>query len=95
MSVGVASKTPSDRNRNVERSWAGVGKLGGAEADGLKGSMEFFAQCDVMLVQSGAVFRRPAAGADDAGQQRLDDLLAEEEVGAQGADGRRIDGVAT
>ena len=48
--------------------------------------MEFFAQCDVMLVQSGAVFRRPAAGAEDAGQQRLDDLLAD--VGGGIADRR-------
>ena len=57
-----------------------VGKSGGGEADGLKGSVEFLAQCDVMLVQR--VFRPRAAGPDDTGQQRLDDLLAEEEVGA-------------
>ena len=41
---------------------------------------ELLAQCDVMLVQS--VFWPRAAGTDDVGQQRLDDLLAEEEVGA-------------
>ena len=58
----------------------GAGKSGGDEADGLKGAMKFLAQCDVMLVQR--VFRPRAPGVDDAGQQRLDDLLAEEEVGA-------------
>jgi hypothetical protein len=42
--------------------------------------MKFLAQCDIMLVQR--VFWPRAAGMDDAGQQRFDDLLAEEEVGA-------------
>jgi hypothetical protein len=39
------------------------------KADGLKGSMKFLAQCDVMLIQR--VFWPRAAGMDDAGQQRL------------------------
>src|SRR5580700_10708394 len=37
----------------------------------------------------------PAMGTDDAGQQRLDDLFAKQQVGTQGAQARRIDGVAT
>src|SRR5260370_17301528 len=80
---------------SVEGSWTRVAKSGGGEADGLKGSMEFLAQCDVMFVQSGGAFRRRAPGPDDAGQQRLADLLPLLEVGAQGADSGRIDGVAT
>jgi len=48
-----------------------------------------------MLIQGGVDLRRPAPGAGGAGQQRLDDFLAEKEVGAKGFDRRRIDGIAT
>src|SRR5262249_8026554 len=65
------------------------GRWGSAdgEADGLKGSREFFTQCDVMLIQGGVDLRRSAPGAGGAGQQN--------EVGAKGFDRRRIDGIAT
>ena len=66
----------------VEWLWARVAKSGGGKADGLKGSMEFLAQCDVVFVQSGGVFWPRAQGAYDASQQRLNDLLAQKEVGA-------------
>ena len=41
---------------------------GDCQADGFKGSMEFLAQRDVMMIQGGADFGRPATGTDDAGQ---------------------------
>jgi hypothetical protein len=49
---------------------------GDCQADGFKGSMEFLAQRDVMMIQGGADFGRPATGTDDAGQYGLDDFLA-------------------
>ena len=69
--------------------------LGGCQADGFKGSMEVFAQPDVVLIQGGGSFGWAATRTRDAGQQRLDDLLAQEEVGTQGPHCGRIDGVAT
>jgi hypothetical protein len=54
-------------------SWRSFGS-GGCQADGLKGSLEFVAQRDVMLIQGGNDFGRPAMRTDDAGQKRLDDL---------------------
>src|SRR5437588_5299162 len=68
---------------------------GGCQADGFKGSIEFLAQRDVMLIQGVADFGWATAWTHDAGQQRLDDLLTQKEVGTQGPHSRRIDGVAT
>ena len=75
-------------------SWCGLCS-GGCQADGFKGSMEFLAERDVMLIQGIVDFGWATARTHDAGQQRLDDLLAQEEVGTEGPHSGRIDGVAT
>src|SRR5437016_13372926 len=64
---------------------------GGCQADGFKGSIEFLAQRDVMLIQGVTDFGWATAWTHDAGQQRLDDLLAQKEVGTQGPHSGRID----
>ena len=67
--------------------------VGWGDADGAKGSAEFFAQGNIVLVQGCTGFRRLALAAEDARQYWLDDFVAEKEVGAKGLDSGRVDSV--
>jgi hypothetical protein len=48
-----------------------------------------------MLIQRSGDLGRSPLGTGDAGQDRLDDLLAQEEVGTEDADAWRVNGIAT
>jgi hypothetical protein len=65
-----------------------------ARAQGFKGSVELLAEADVVLIDRGLGLGRWAKGTDDTGKQRLDDLVAQDEVGAHGPDAGRIGFVA-
>src|SRR5215469_12438673 len=64
------------------------------KADGFKGSVEFLAEPDVVLIDRGLVLWRSAKGTHDTGKQRFDDLVAQDEVSAHSPDAGRIGFVA-
>src|SRR5262249_25618742 len=65
------------------------------KADGFKGSVEFLAEPDVVLIVRALVLWRSTEGTHNPGKQRFDDLLAQDEVGTHGPDAGRIGLVTT
>jgi hypothetical protein len=58
------------------------------EADGFKGSVELLAKPDVVLIDRGLDFGCSYKGTHDTSKERFDHLVAQDEVGAHGPDGK-------